>query len=55
MFSDISIGKNFDPIGPALSYQAAADAWSNWGIIGPVCSRYRDDAELPHAPWKILL
>jgi hypothetical protein len=37
MFTDISIGKILNPIGLALSYQAAADAWSNWGIIGPVC------------------
>jgi hypothetical protein len=32
MFMAISIGKILGPIGFALSYQAAADAGSNWGI-----------------------
>jgi hypothetical protein len=47
MFTDISIGKILNPIGPALSYQAAADAWSNWGITGPV-GQSRFPARLEH-------
>jgi hypothetical protein len=35
MFADISIGKILNPIGLALGYQAAADAWSNWVLQDP--------------------